>query len=100
MMPDRNYWKSRRVLLTGHTGFKGSWLSLWLESLGATVTGYALNPPTQPTLFEQANLASSLRSIFADIRDFPRPKAAIPARRASLLIPMAAQSSLRRRYPD
>jgi len=70
MMPDRNYWKSRRVFLTGHTGLKGSWLSLWLEALGAEVTGYALPPPTQPSLFEQARVANSLRSILADIRDF------------------------------
>ena len=53
-MLNRSFWKGRQVLLTGHTGFKGSWLSLWLDALGANVTGYALEPPTQPSLFEQA----------------------------------------------
>ena len=53
-MLNRSFWKGRRVFLTGHTGFKGSWLSLWLNALGADVTGYALDPPTQPSLFEQA----------------------------------------------
>ena len=50
-MLKRSFWKCRRVFLTGHTGFKGSWLSLWLDALGADVTGYALDPPTQPSLF-------------------------------------------------
>jgi len=76
MMPKRNYWTSRRVFLTGHTDFKGSWLSLWLEALGAPVTGYALPPPTQPSLFEQVGVAKPLRSIFGDIRDFDRLKKA------------------------
>ena len=52
--------------------FKGSWLSLWLDALGAKVTGYALSPPTRPSLFEQANLAASVHSICADVRDFQR----------------------------
>ena len=70
MMPKGAYWKGRRVFLTGHTGFKGSWLSLWLHALGADVTGYALAPPTQPSLFEQAGIAGAVHSICADIRDF------------------------------
>ena len=61
-MPNRSFWKGRRVFLTGHTGFKGSWLSLWLDALGADVTGYALEPPTRPSLFEQAEVAGVLRS--------------------------------------
>jgi len=73
-MVDRSFWKGRRVLLTGHTGFKGSWLSLWLEALGANVTGYALEPPTEPSLFEQAKVAASLHSVRGDIRDFERLK--------------------------
>ena len=59
---NRSFWKGRRVFLTGHTGFKGSWLSLWLNALGAEVTGYALDPPTQPNLFEQAKVAG-MRSL-------------------------------------
>lgn len=100
MMPNRDYWKSRRVFLTGHTGFKGSWLSLWLEALGAEVTGYALPPPTQPSLFEQAGIAGSLRSIFADIRDFERLKRAIEYCRPEVVIHMAAQTVVRRGYED
>ena len=57
-MFNRSFWRDRNVFLTGHTGFKGSWLSLWLDALGAKVTGYALDPPTQPSLFEQAGVAA------------------------------------------
>ena len=99
-MPDRSFWKGRRVFLTGHTGFKGSWLSLWLDALGADVTGYALDPPTQPSLFEQAEVAGTVRSICADIRDFPRLKAAIAECRPDVVIHMAAQSVVRRGYED
>ena len=91
-MLNRLFWKGRHVLLTGHTGFKGSWLSLWLDALGADVTGYALDPPTQPSLFEQAKVAGAVRSICADIRDFPRLKAAVAECRPDVVIHMAAQS--------
>lgn len=99
-MLDRSFWKGRRVLVTGHTGFKGSWLSLWLESLGANVTGYALDPPTQPSLFEQAEVARCVRSICADIRDFPRVKATVAECRPDVVLHMAAQSVVRRGYED
>lgn len=99
-MLNRSFWKGRRVLLTGHTGFKGSWLSLWLDALGAKVTGYALGPPTQPNLFEQLGVASTIRSIRADIRDFPRLKSAIAECSPQVVIHMAAQSVVRRGYAD
>jgi CDP-glucose 4,6-dehydratase len=99
-MLNRTFWKGREVLLTGHTGFKGSWLSLWLDALGAKVTGYALNPPTQPNLFEQAEIKGSVRSVCADIRDFPRLKAAVAECRPEVIIHMAAQSVVRRGYED
>jgi CDP-glucose 4,6-dehydratase len=99
-MLDRSFWKGRNVFVTGHTGFKGSWLSLWLNSLGARVTGYALDPPTQPSLFEQARLANSVRSIRADIRDFARLKAALAECRPTVIVHMAAQSVVRRGYED
>src|ERR1700730_720947 len=99
-MLNRSFWRGRRVLLTGHTGFKGSWLSLWLDALGAKVTGYALDPPTLPSLFEQANVAASVQSICADIRDFQRLKTVIAECRADILFHMAAQSVVRRGYED
>jgi CDP-glucose 4,6-dehydratase len=99
-MPKRLFWRGRQVFLTGHTGFKGSWLALWLEALGARVTGYALEPPTQPNLFEQAGVAGSIRSICADIRDFPRLQAIMAECRPEVIIHMAAQSVVRRGYED
>ncbi len=99
-MLNPSFWKNRRVLLTGHTGFKGSWLSLWLDALGADATGYALEPPTQPSLFEQAKVTDVVRTIFADIRDFPRLKAAVADCRPDIIIHMAAQSVVRRGYED
>jgi CDP-glucose 4,6-dehydratase len=99
-MLDRSFWKGRRVLLTGHTGFKGSWLSLWLKTLGANVTGYALEPPTQPNLFEQADVAKSIQSICGDIRDFPQLKTAVSECRPEVVVHMAAQSVVRRGYED
>jgi CDP-glucose 4,6-dehydratase len=99
-MVNRSFWKGRRVFLTGHTGFKGSWFSLWLNSLGATVTGYALDPPTQPNLFEQAQIAGTVHTISADIRDFSRLKSAIEECHPGIVIHMAAQSVVRRGYED
>jgi CDP-glucose 4,6-dehydratase len=100
MMPDRSFWKNRRVFLTGHTGFKGSWMSLWLEALGSDVTGYALAPPTEPSLFEQAGVTLAIRSIFADLRDFDRLKGAIAESRPEVVIHMAAQTVVSRGYAD
>jgi len=99
-MLNRAFWQGRNVFLTGHTGFKGSWLSLWLDALGAEVTGYALEPPTQPNLFELARVADCVRSIYADIRDFPRLKTAIADDRPEVIIHMAAQSVVQRGYED
>lgn len=99
-MINRSFWLGRKVFVTGHTGFKGSWLSLWLDTLGARVTGYALEPPTQPNLFEQAKLAGSVRSICADIRDFQRLRNEISECCPDVVIHMAAQSVVRRGYED
>jgi len=98
--PDPSFWRGRTVFLTGHTGFKGSWLALWLDALGANVTGYALAPPTRPSLHEQAGVASTLRSITADIRDLPRLTSAVAECRPDVVIHMAAQSVVRRGYAD
>ena len=99
-MPDRSFWRGRKVFLTGHTGFKGSWLTLWLDALGADVTGYSLDPPTDPSLFNQANLASCLRSIRGDIRDFEQLKSAMAECRPDVVLHMAAQSVVRSGYDD
>lgn len=99
-MFNRSFWKSRRVFLTGHTGFKGSWLSLWLNELGANVTGYALDPPTQPNLFEQARVAKVIHSIHGDVRNLVQLTKAIDECRPEVVIHMAAQSVVRRGYDD
>jgi CDP-glucose 4,6-dehydratase len=88
------------VFLTGHTGFKGSWLSLWLDTLGADVTGFALEAPTQPNLFGQASVAKTLNSIIGDIRDYDRLKRAVNDARPEVVIHMAAQSVVKRGYSD
>lgn len=100
MMPNREFWKRRRVFLTGHTGFKGSWLCLWLRMLGAEVTGYALEPPTEPNLFGQAKIDSLVRSIRGDIRDAAGLQRAIAECRPEVIIHMAAQTVVRRGYDD
>jgi len=99
-MLNRSFWKGRRVFLTGHTGFKGSWLSLWLHALGANVTGYALAPPTQPSLFEQAGVATGVHSIRGDVRDFQDLKKALAECGPSVIIHLAAQTVVRRSYED
>jgi CDP-glucose 4,6-dehydratase len=99
-MLNRSFWKGRRVFLTGHTGFKGSWLSLWLDALDAKITGYALDPPTHPNLFEQAGVADAVHSIRGDIRDFARLKSSIAECNPDVVIHMAAQTVVRRGYED
>ena len=88
------------MFLTGHTGFKGSWLALWLAELGADVTGYALAPPTTPSLYEQAQVGTTLRSVAGDIRDFTHLAASIAQCRPEVVIHMAAQSVVKRGYAD
>ena len=100
-MIEKAFWRGRRVLVTGHTGFKGGWLSLWLERLGAEVTGYALAPASSPNLYESANVARGLtESIFADVRDFDRLRGVIRVARPEIVIHMAAQALVRSSYAD
>lgn len=94
------FWHGKRVFLTGHTGFKGSWLSLWLQSLGAELTGYALKPPTNPNLFEAARVAEGMRCIEGDIRDLPHFTQAMQDARPEIVIHMAAQSLVRHSYQN
>ncbi|MGO9763453.1 MAG: GDP-mannose 4,6-dehydratase, partial [Solirubrobacteraceae bacterium] len=92
---DPGFWRARRVLLTGHTGFKGAWLALWLQSLGARVTGFALGVPTQPSLYELARVGEGMESIDGDVRDFRALAEALAAARPEVVIHMAAQSLVR-----
>ena len=97
-MIDRAFWQGKRVFLTGHTGFKGSWLSLWLSSLGAEVKGYALNPPTSPSLFNEAKVDSLIDSQIADIRDQDTLHESMTRFNPDILIHMAAQPLVRYSY--
>ena len=95
-----SFWRSKRVFLTGHTGFKGGWLSLWLQQLGAVVTGYALQPATTPNLFEKAHVGAGMTSIIGDIRDGARLQAAVGDASPDIVFHMAAQPLVRRSYVD
>ena len=94
------FWRDKRVFLTGHTGFKGSWLSLWLETLGATVMGYALAPPTTPSLFEAAQLASGMRSVHGNICHLADMRSAMTSFQPEIVFHLAAQPLVRLSYQD
>jgi CDP-glucose 4,6-dehydratase len=91
-------WRGRRVLVTGHTGFKGGWLSLWLASLGARVAGYALDPPTEPSFFEMARVGEVLEDRRGDIRDAAATRSAIAGFDPEVLFHLAAQSIVKEGY--
>ncbi len=98
---DPNFWNGKRVFLTGHTGFKGGWLSVWLASMGAKVTGYALTPNTTPNFFEVAQVECDLeRSHIADIRDLEKLQKAMAGTRPDIVIHMAAQPLVRYSYAN
>ena len=97
-MVNSEFWQGKKVLLTGHTGFKGSWLSLWLQSMGSKVVGYALNPPTNPSLFDAAEVAEGMTSIIGDIRDLEKLQAMFAEHQPEIVIHMAAQPLVRYSY--
>jgi CDP-glucose 4,6-dehydratase len=92
---DTSFWRGKRVLLTGHTGFKGGWAAIWLAGLGAEVTGLALSPDQQPSLFELARVDRLLTSVLADLRDEAAVAAALDDREFDLVLHMAAQPIVR-----
>lgn len=91
-------YNGRRILVTGHTGFKGSWLCLWLTSLGAKVTGYALDPPTKPSLFNLCRIDKLLNSVIADVRDSKKFTKTVLSVKPDIVIHMAAQPLVRDSY--
>lgn len=93
-----NFWSGKRVFLTGHTGFKGSWISLWLQSMGAELYGLALTPPTMPSLFKEAKVGAGMQSTFGDIREYSVVLSAMQACRPEIVIHMAAQPLVRYSY--
>lgn len=98
--PAADFWEGKRVLLTGHTGFKGAWLALWLSRLGARVTGISLPPPTQPSLFDLAGVAEITRSHLEDVRDAAAVAPLIRQADPEVVFHLAAQSLVRAGYRD
>lgn len=92
------FWQGKRVLLTGHTGFKGSWMSLWLQSLGVELQGFALLPPSSPSLFEAAGLMQGMRSEIGDVRDYDHVLRVVQHFQPEIVIHMAAQPLVRYSY--
>jgi CDP-glucose 4,6-dehydratase len=97
---DRAFWEGRRVLVTGHTGFKGAWLTLWLTSMGADVTGLSDGVPTEPSLFALAGVADDARSVQADVRDGALVHQAVASSKPDVVLHLAAQPFVRRSYED
>ena len=97
---DPGFWRDRVVLVTGHTGFKGAWLALWLQALGARVSGFADGVPTEPSLYEIASVREGVTEFRADVRDRAAVLAAFAASAPEIVIHMAAQSLVRRSFAD
>lgn len=97
---DLSFYRGKRVFVTGHTGFKGSWLCRMLKNAGAEVTGYALNPPTNPSLFEIAKIEQDVHSVVGDIRDMKALRAAFDAARPEIVLHLAAQPIVRDGYKN
>ena len=97
---DLDFYKGKKVFVTGHTGFKGSWLCKMLVNAGAIVTGYSLNPPTSPSLYEIAGIEQDVHSVIGDIRDFKTLKAAFDEAQPEIVLHLAAQPIVRDSYKN
>ena len=97
---DSNFWKNKKVLLTGHTGFKGSWLSLWLQKLQVDLVGFSKSVPTQPSLFELADVGKNMTSIMKDVRNIQDVSDTIKQHKPDIVIHMAAQSLVQKSYEE
>lgn len=100
IMLDFDFYKDKKVLITGHTGFKGAWLTAILLSAGAKVTGYSLEAPTDPSLFELTGLGSKIRSVIGDVRDYDKLKAVFDEERPQIVFHLAAQPIVRKSYDE
>ncbi len=97
---NEKFWKNKKILITGHTGFKGSWLTIWLKKLGADVTGFSKSIPTNPSLFEIANVQKDIKSIEGDIQNYEILKETISKSEPEIIFHMAAQSLVIKSYSD
>lgn len=100
MMLDMNFYKGKKVFITGHTGFKGAWMCKALINVGAIVTGYSLKPPTEPNLFSLANISSKINSVIGDIRDFEKLKTEFDQAQPEIVLHLAAQPIVRDSYKN
>jgi len=97
---DRNFWKGKKVFITGHTGFKGGWLSIWLAGSGAKVTGYSLKPETNPSLFKSCSIEKKINSIIGDVRDEKKLKKTILEAEPDIVFHLASQSLVLKSYEN
>lgn len=97
---DLSFYKGKKVFVTGHTGFKGAWLCHMLAKAGAEVTGYSLNPPTNPSLFEIAEIEKEINSVIGDIRDYKRLSETFMQAKPEIVLHLAAQPIVRDSYKD
>ncbi len=100
LVVNQSFWQGKQVFLTGHTGFKGGWLALWLQQMGATVTGYSLAPNTAPNLFDIAAVGDGMTSVINDIRDHTALAKAVIACQPEVIFHLAAQPLVRRSYAE